>query len=188
MIAAEAANIIIAKGVDIEDARREACRKFSISDKKKMPKDQEIQALLRERSEIFSYQNIKQEQQLEGIRQTAIKAMQLLIDFRPKIYGALLDGIYHHGSSIKLHLFTNTIEDIERLLIDRSIPFELSEQKLKSGRNNWEVFYTISFYAGEEQIEALIFLSDEPYKNIIDPATDAPMTRASLKQFMEICS
>ena len=188
MIAAEAANIVLEKGIDIESAKREACSKFGISDKKKMPKDQEIQALLRERSEIFSYQEIKQEHEIKEISQIAIKAMQLFTDFRPKITGALLDGIYHHGSCIELHLFANTIEEVERQLIDRTIPFELTERKLKAGKNNWEIFYLISFYAGEELIEALIFLSDEPHKNIIDPMSDAPMNRLSLKQFLEFCS
>ena len=188
MIAAEAANIVAAKGVEIEVAKREACRKFGISDKKKMPKNQEIQALIRERLQIFSYQGIKQEQEIENIRQTAIKAMRLFSSFRPKITGALLDGIYHHGSCIELHLFSNTIEEVERQLIDRTIPYELTERKLKAGKNNWKTFYLISFYAGEEQIEALIFLSDEPYKNIIDPMSDTPMERLSLKQFIEFCS
>ena len=186
MIAAEAANIVAETGIDIEDARREACKKFGISDKKKMPKDQEIKALLRERTEIFSYHAIKDEPELEQIRQTAIKAMQLFADFKPKIAGAIIDGIYHHGSSIELHLFADTIEEIEMVMINRSIPFELIERKLKAGKNNWYIFYLVTFYAGEERIEGLIFLRDEPYKNIIDPESDAPMNRLSLKQFMDI--
>lgn len=186
MIAAEAANIVIEKGIDIELARREACKKFGISDRKKIPKDQEIQALLRERSELFNYQGMKQDKELEQIRQTAVKAMQLFTEFRPKITGAILDGIYHHGSSIELHIFANTIEEVERKLIHSSVPFELNERKLKAGKNSWETFYLITFYAGDDKIEALIFLSDDPHRNILDSVSDAPLERLSLKQFMEL--
>lgn len=185
MIAAEAANIIIVKGVSLEAAKREACKKLNISSKKKIPKDSEVEALLLERSELFDYKNLKNDIDLEKVRKTAIKAMQLFSKFNPKATGVVLTEIFHQNSSIELHLFADTIEEVERLLIDHHIPFELIEKKYKVSKEKWNLFYIISFFAGDDRIESLIFLNDGSYKNIIDVENEAPIKRVSLKQFLE---
>lgn len=185
MIASEAANIIIAKGISFEAAKHEACKKLNISTKKKIPQDSEIEALLLERSALFNYTNFKSNIDLKQVHQTAIKAMELFSKFRPKITGAVLTEIFHQNSSIELHLFADTIEEVERLLIDHSIPFELIEKKYKVAKGNWEVFYIISFFAGDNNIKSVIFLHDGPYKNVIDKESEIPLKRVSLKQFLE---
>ncbi len=185
MIASEAANLIVAKGLSFEAAKLEACRKLNITSKKKIPRDAEIEALLIERSELFNYKNIKDETSLKNVYETTIKAMELFSKFHPKATGAVLTNIFHQNSSIELHLFADTIEDVERLLINRSIQFELIDRKYKVAKGSWDTFYSISFFAGENNIKSVIFLNDSPYKNIIGTESETPLQRVSLKQFLE---
>ncbi len=185
MIASEAANIVAAKGISFEAAKLEACKKLNISAKRKIPQDAEIEALLIERSKLFNYKSIMNKADLKKVHKTTIKAMELFSKFTPKVTGAVLTDIFHQNSSIELHLFADTIEDVERLLIDRSIQFELIDRKYKVAKGSCDTFYIISFFAGENNIKSVIFLNDSPYKNIIDSESETPLKRVSLKQFLE---
>ncbi len=185
MIASEAVDIIITKGASFEAAKLEACKKLNISANRKIPKDSEIEALLIDRSELFSYTSIKSKASLKKVHETTIKAMELFSKFHPKATGAVLTDIFHQNSSIELHLFADTIEEVERLLIDHSIPFELIDKKYKVSKGSWDTFYIVSFFAGEHHIKPVIFLNDSPYKNIISNESETPLKRVSLKQFLK---
>ena len=68
------------------------------------------------------------------MRLLALKYMELLKPFRPYLVGSVLSGTVTGRSDIDLHLFAETVEDVENHLKRLEIPFESEVVTVRKGR------------------------------------------------------
>jgi hypothetical protein len=57
--------------------------------------------------------------------------MQLLAKFNPHLTGAVLDGTAGLGSETHIHLFADSLKDVEMFLLNQDIPFETNEKSYR---------------------------------------------------------
>ncbi|MEM6999032.1 MAG: hypothetical protein AAF419_04255, partial [Pseudomonadota bacterium] len=114
-IAHEAAKIIIHSGNEnYLFAKTKAAEQLGIKDNKLLPSNVEIESALIEYQSLFNTDTHKNS--LLEMRQTALKAMNLFIDYSPLLTGAVLSGTANQNTEIILHVFEDAPEIIGVLL------------------------------------------------------------------------
>ena len=146
-IAREAARLMIEHGhEDYGFAKRKAAERFGVTDLAVLPKNTEIEEALAEHQRLFVPEAHASE--LSAMRSTALEAMRLLAEFEPRLVGPLLSGTATAHNDITLHLFADTPETVAVRLIDRGIPHEFAERRLRTQRDEVETFPAVRFTAG----------------------------------------
>ncbi len=67
------------------------------------------------------------------LRQNAREMMQLLAQFDPHLSGSVLSGSAGKYSDINIHLFTDSVKDVELFLLNRQIPYRSRERRIYIG-------------------------------------------------------
>lgn len=160
-VAQEAARIMLEQGVREYDlARRKAARRLGVAASRAAPRDEEIDAALREYQRIYSPE--RQADTLARLRRLASEAMTFLAPFSPLLCGSVWDGTAGRHSGITLHLFADEMEAVQKRLESAGIPFEESEHVIfDEGRP--QRLPAFAFYADGVRIELLLF--DDRRKN-----------------------
>jgi predicted nucleotidyltransferase len=79
------------------------------------------------------YQADEQRARLRLLRQNAREMMQLLAQFDPHLSGSVLSGSAGKYSDINIHLFTDSVKDVEMFLLNRQIPYRSRERRVYIG-------------------------------------------------------
>jgi hypothetical protein len=163
-VAQEAARIMHEQGVREYDlARRKAARRLGVAASRSAPRDEEIDAALREYQRIYNPES--QADTLLRLRRLAAEAMKFLAPFAPLLCGSVWDGTAGRHSAITLHLFTDESEAVQFRLADAGIPFEESEHILfDKGRP--QRLPAFAFYADGVRIELLLFDERKKYRGL----------------------
>ncbi|MFP4147157.1 MAG: hypothetical protein ACLFMS_00500 [Halorhodospira sp.] len=152
----EAARLMAEDGVrDYYAAKRKAAERLGASDTRNLPANQEIHEALLEHQAVFG--GAEHEAELLRLRRRALEAMTFFAEFRPRLVGSVLSGTADAGSSVQLHLFADTPETVLLYLMDRRIPFESDERRLRFGRDGWSVLPVFRFLAGDTEVELTVF-------------------------------
>ncbi|MFZ1640837.1 MAG: hypothetical protein WAV07_05240 [Candidatus Contendobacter sp.] len=177
LIAQECARLITEEGVqDFRTARRKAALRLAISDRAVLPDNITIEQALLDRQRLF-YAG-RQELHLRGLRETALDAMRFLARFRPRLIGSVLSGTAGPHAGIHLHLFADTPEEITLFLMERRIPFETAEHRLKMASGDPVCLPVFRFTAGETRIDLTIFGPLAEREAPLSPVNGRPMRRA----------
>lgn len=133
-IAAAAARLMAEDGIDdYALAKRKAAKQLGADDTQSLPANEEVETELRAYQSL--YQNEEQRERIRELRTKALEAMRLLAEFRPYLAGAVLKGTAGRYGEIDLQLFTDDGKAVEIALLNRSIPYDVSEQRrFASGR------------------------------------------------------
>jgi len=127
-IAAAAARWIAEEGCDYATAKRRAAREV-LGDAggagNAMPDNPLVESELRRYLRLFAAD--RQPLQLAGLRRLALQWMRRLADFNPHLVGAVLNGTATDHSGIHLNLYADSAKDVEILLLDRSVSFDVRE-------------------------------------------------------------
>ena len=127
-IAAVAARLMAEDGVDdFALAKRKAARQLGASDTQSLPANEEIEAELRAYQAL--YQGEEQRTRIRELRTVALDAMRSLAAFKPYLAGAVLKGTAGRYADIDLQLFTDDHKAVEFFLLNRSLAYEVSEQR-----------------------------------------------------------
>jgi len=134
-IAARAAEIIMEEGIDdYQYAKKKAMRYLDLSPLDSLPSNDEIDKALIEYGLIFQ-QEINVTTILK-IKEEALKIMELFSEFNPFFISQITDGLVPKYPTISINLFTNNMKEIEYVLLNNNINFEIkdfniSEKKTK---------------------------------------------------------
>jgi hypothetical protein len=177
-IAQISARLMVQEGItDFHQAKRKAAMQLGIANSKKhLPSNGEIEAELSLYQRLFhaNSHNLKLYQQ----RQVALQTMRLLVHFTPRLVGAVLHGTAVANSDVVLHLFTHSPEDVAFFLMDRGIPYEVTERRFRLPQ---VVSYpSYQFVAGEEKVVLVIFGIDDIRWSPPSPIDGKPMRRADV--------
>src|SRR5438105_5377351 len=131
-IAAAAARIMAEDGIDdFALAKRKAARQLGALDTQSLPRNDEIEAELRDYRAL--YQAEDHPQLIGELRRIALDAMQALEQFNPYLTGPVLKGIAGPYAEIDLQLFPDSTKEVEIFLLERNISFSTQEGRRYSG-------------------------------------------------------
>lgn len=126
----EAARLICDEGVtDYRAARLKAAEHLGVKLRGTHVDNRQIEAAVLERQRLFG--GVEYTQRLSAMRRTALRAMDLLAGFRPRVAGAVVSGAIGEGHRVQLHAFADHAETVEMLLHDQQIPFEQAERRYR---------------------------------------------------------
>jgi hypothetical protein len=180
-LAREAARLMIEHGLeDYRFAKRKAAERLGVTDHAVLPKNTEIEEALAEHQRLFVPEAHATE--LSAMRHAALAAMRLLADFEPRLVGPLLSGTATAHNDITLHLFADTPKSVAVQLLDRGIPHQFAERRVKVQRDEFEAYPTVRFPAGSHEVDATIFPLDGIRQAPLGPVDGRPMRRATLAE------
>lgn len=179
-IAQEAAKIIANSGQDdYLYAKQKAASNMGINDNSILPSNIEIESALVEYHTLFDQQH---PDNLQRMRETALKAMQFFEDYQPLLVGPVVTGTANRHSEILLHLFADTAEDVGLYLDNRQIPSTICERRLQFQKKNPVYFPAYKFLAGDFEIAALVLPHSFRKQTPLDPVNGKPMRRIKSQQ------
>ncbi len=111
-------------------------------------------------AEIRQYQILFQPMQgevLQNLRREALKAMDFLQEFSPRLVGSVLSGTADHDSKVTLHLFADTPEAVVTFLMEKNIPFNESERRYHYRSGRMERALVLSFVAFDVPFDLVVF-------------------------------
>lgn len=126
-LAATAARLIAEEGCEYGQAKRRAVQEILGDEARRstMPDNQEVEHELRRYLKLFGGEAHRA--LLKAMRETAVETMQTLQEFDPHLIGAVLNGTATEHSDIHLQLFVDSAKDVELLLINLAIDFDVDE-------------------------------------------------------------
>ena len=186
-IAQEAARLMLEGGLrDYGAAKRKAAEKLQLADMGQLPRNEEIEAAVREYQRLF--RGNRQQRHLTALRQVACEAMRFLDRFDPCLVGSVLHGTADVHSEIVLHLFAEPAEEVGLYLLDRGIPHELAESRLRAAVGEVRNYPAYRFLADKTPIELVVFHARERWHSPLSPIDGKPMRRARLSVVEGLCA
>ena len=127
-IASAAARLMAEDGIaDVHHAKRKAARQLGLPEHSAYPDNAEVEAQLR------AYRSLYQEQAhpelLRAMRRSALRLLELLADYSPRLAGSVLDGTAGEHSRIDILLFADSAKEVEIFLLNHGIEFEHAEPR-----------------------------------------------------------
>jgi hypothetical protein len=180
-LAQEAARIMAEQGIDdYLLAKRKAAERLGATDAAVLPRNAEIEAALAEHHRLFG--SGTHGSTLAGLRRAALQAMRLLGDFEPRLVGPVASGTASAHSEISLHLFAETPEAVALRLVDRGIPHQVAERRLKYEPGRVVAYPAFRFVAGNQPVDAVVFPLNGIRQSPSSPVDGRPMRRVDAAQ------
>jgi hypothetical protein len=132
MVAQLAARMMAEDGAQgYAHAKRKAARQLGASDSYCLPTNSEIEQELRLHLEI--YRSAEQPQHLLRLRSEALAVMRLLERFNPHLVGAVLEGTAGRYAETEIHLFADSLKEVELFLLSQGIEYRMEEKTYRFG-------------------------------------------------------
>ncbi|MEK9940776.1 MAG: hypothetical protein VW548_07435 [Methylotenera sp.] len=130
LIAQQAARMMAEDGIsDYAYAKKKAGRQLGVLENSILPSNAEIEEELKLYNMLFLSE--EQPENLRDLRNNALFTMQLLARFNPHLTGAVLDGTAGMLAETHIHLFADSVKDVEMFLLNQQIPFEVNEKSYR---------------------------------------------------------
>jgi len=191
-IATEAARLMSDGALtDFHHAKRKAAARLGAADTRNLPRNEEIEAALREHQRLFEADH--QPQELARLRRVALEVMAAFEDFRPRLVGPVLAGTAGSHTRVNVHLFSDTPEAIAFRLMDHHHPFDEGEVELRIGDSEQRL-PSFRFPWGREgehpgretEVEVVVFPERGIRQAPASPVDGQPMARASREAVAEL--
>ncbi|MEW8506636.1 MAG: hypothetical protein AB2598_08005 [Candidatus Thiodiazotropha sp.] len=184
-IAYDAARILTELRSDnIAYACQKAAAKYGITKRQLLPTREEVENALREQQRLLRGEG--QADTLQALRQSALRAMQSLKRFQPKLVGAVLAGTADSNSTVRLHLFADTPEELLFALSDLHIPWQEKQHQMHFSNGRRETVPCFRFSADGVGFELMVLPAQNPRNHPLDPLDNQPIQGASIKQLQQL--
>jgi hypothetical protein len=131
LIAQHAARLMAQDGIaDFAYAKKKAGRLLAVDEDSVLPSNAEIEVELKHYHALFL--GDVQPKILRDLRKNALLTMQLLEKFSPYLTGAVLDGTAGRLAETNIHLFTDSLKEVELFLLNQQIPYNTNEKSARS--------------------------------------------------------
>lgn len=180
----EAARLMAESGIQSFDlAKRKARERLQLPATAALPRNEEVEAALLSYRTLFGGE--AHDRALTHLRRVAAEAMQGLERFRPRLVGPVLTGTADEHTTITLHLFADSAEEVAFFLMDEGIPFRHCERRLRLGSGEQRIpGYGLS--VDDADLELLVFSGKQSRQAVLSPVDARPMRRASRKDVLEL--
>jgi hypothetical protein len=178
-VAAEAARIIATEGQhNYHAAKKKAAERIGVSERLALPSNIEVKEAL------HAYQNLyggkRHQSNLENLRSTAVRAMQLLHSFKPRLVGSVLDGTASQYSRVSLHVFCDSPDEVVLHFLEKGIPFSQEQRQIRWYDGNHRIVPVIVTELEEASVELSVFDPIQLRQAPPSPIDGKPQKRASL--------
>ena len=178
-LAQEAAKIMIDSGIrDFAMAKRKAAEHLNAHDTRQLPTNLEIEQAMVEYQRLFRAN--EQPLTLQRLREVTYRAMQFFQDFNPRLVGPVLTGTADTNTPVTLHVFSDHVEAVNLLLLDKHIPFESRDKRYKIANDTYEQYPCFEFFAEQTKVEVVVFPASKHYARPLSPIDGKPMQRADM--------
>ena len=176
-LAQEAARVMAEQGIDdFLLAKRKAAERLGATDVSVLPRNTEIESALAEYHRLFSSQT--HGSTIRELRRIALKAMELFAAFHPRLVGPVLSGTASEHSEIDLHLFADRAENVALLLLERNIPHQAAERRLRYEADRIIGYPAFRFVLADQPIDVVVFPVDGIRQAPSSPVDGKPMRRS----------
>lgn len=180
-----AARLVAVDGVnDYLMAKRKAAEQLGINNQQQLPSNQEIEQALSDYQRLF--QSESQPVLLAAQRRLAGQAMQLFADFQPRVAGPVVNGTAGKHSEIQLHLYADAIEEVALLLIDRQIPYENCERRVRVNAATVNSYPAYRFLAEGQPLVLIVFPYNSRNQSPLSPTDGRAMQRLNLNELRQL--
>lgn len=147
-LAHQAARIMAEEGVaDFGFAKRKAAKQLGAADTQHLPSNEEVEVALHTYRTL--YQSDTHPDILRELREEALTAMQMFVEFNPYLTGSVLSGNAGEDSDINLMLFSDDAKAVLLSLLKNNIDFEDGEWRVRVGGHDEIVpSYTLTGESG----------------------------------------
>ncbi len=133
-IAQLAARFMADEGIsDYAYAKKKAGRQLGIMEDHCMPTNAEIEEEIRIFHEIYNSED--QPEALLQLRKDALVVMEMLERFNPHLTGAVLDGTAGRYATTDIHLYAESLKEVEMFLLNLQVPYESSEKSYRTQKD-----------------------------------------------------
>lgn len=188
MIAQEAARLMYEEGInEYRDAKRKAAKHFGpekvLSLGSHLPSNAEIHEELQRLIGIYEEKVLPE--RLLRLRILALRYMEILEPFSPYLVGSVLSGAVTDRSDIDIHIFAETMEEVEEYLKEKGVPFE---QNVVTIRRGGEFFEYPHIYIEDEGtvIECSLYPPEDIHKRSKSSITGRAIERVDAKKLRKI--
>lgn len=160
-IAHQAAKLVVDHGInDFDLAKKKAAKMLGVSllQQGVLPTHQEIQSELELHQRIFPCEKLAEH--VKTLRQKALRTMQILKSFEPRLVGSVLDGNAMLNSPIHIHVIANTCEEVMIHFINLKIPYDASEQRVTLSDKQIKNFPMFRIYLADTPVEITVLPED----------------------------
>jgi hypothetical protein len=155
-IAAEAARIMSEEHLsDYYRAKHKAAARLGAANTRNLPRNDEIEKALLEYQRLFRADS--QPLRLKRLRETALRAMEFLASFNPRLVGPVLRGTADEHTEVTLHVFADTPEEIGLFLLEQGIPYKNGEKRVMLAGGESAVCPAYFFIAEEVPMRLVTF-------------------------------
>jgi hypothetical protein len=165
--------------LDYATAKRKAARQFGAPDTHNLPANGEVERELRAYQALF--QSGELPERLHTLRAEALQAMHLLEAFTPSLTGSVLDGTAAPHSNINLHVFADSLKEIELFLLNRKIPYSATEKRFRFGDEE-RLVPVLTLEGNPTEIELAVFSVVDLRQAPRSPVSGKAMERAKAQQ------
>ena len=177
-LAHEAARLMAEGGFrDYHQAKLKAAERLGIHDDASLPRNREIEQALREYQRLFVGES--QRLALRLRRDAAVRAMDFLAHFSPRLVGPVLDGTADANSPVLLQLHTDDADAVDRFLDEHRIPADAHSRHLRLDRERSGDFPVWTFGAEGLTFDLTILPHDALRQAPLSGVDERPMQRAS---------
>lgn len=130
LIAQQAARMMAEEGIsDYAYAKKKAGRQLGALDVNCLPTNAEIEEEIKLYHEIYHSED--QPESLRQLRADALVVMQMLERFNPHLTGPVLDGTAGRYAETNIHLYADSLKDVEIFLLNSQVPYETDEKSYR---------------------------------------------------------
>jgi len=135
-VAQTAARLIVEDGLDYASARRKAMQEHGEGGRRlrDAPSNESIEDEVRAHIAIFHADT--QPAELRALRETALRWMQRLAEFRPHLGGAVWRGTATRQSIVRIDLYCEDTKAPELMLLNRGVDYETVSEPLGRGEHS----------------------------------------------------
>lgn len=181
LLAQACARIMAEEGVgDFRAAKRKAAQRLGMTVHVFMPSNQEIQDALVEYQRLF-LSDVHADLQMK-LRLEAMESMRYFKQFKPRLVGSVLNGTAAIGNDIQLHIFADSIEEVQLFLMDREIPVKFGSRRFRISNGEFVECPTFAFGAGDINFDVAVFPVSSEREAPKSPVDGRPMRRADIQE------
>ncbi|MCC4619386.1 hypothetical protein LL965_04555 [Xanthomonas cassavae CFBP 4642] len=184
-LAHEAARLMAEGGIrDFHQAKLKAASRLGIHDDASLPRNREIEDALREHQRLFA--GPAHGLRLRQRREAALRALEFLGPFQPRLAGPVLDGTADANAPVQLQLHSDDADAVQRFLEEHRIPAESRTRRLRLDRERTAEFPVWLFRAEELSFDLTVLPYDALRQAPLSQLDEKPMQRASAAQLRQL--
>ena len=123
---------------------------------------------------------------LKRLREMALRAMEFLAGFNPRLVGPVLRGTADEHTEVTLHVFADTSEEIGLFLLEKGIPHQAGDRRVTLATGEAALYPAYRFIAEEVPMMLVVFPTNGIRQALRNEVDGRPAQRASLSEVRAI--